>query len=394
MKLNKSNKDSELYYYFNAKGEKLWMYRHKYNDVSGKRREKKKSGFKTEKAALQILLDVKAATLRGESKRVENDQITVGEWLDIWYDTHKNDWKITSRKQREMVIRLHMKPALGHYKLQQLDRSTYKREYLNKLEKKYKPSSVQLFHTLFKIAINAAVDDEVLPRNRFTKIILSSSIEIEEKPSNFFTPTELVSFLKAAKENENITNYSYLLTVAYTGIRRGEAFGLQWKNIDFINKTITIERTRDNTSVRSPKTKNSYRTILIDDLLVKQLKAYRLWCIETMLGHGYKLSNDSFIFTSYQTGQPATDNSVLYAFRRILKNTGLPKVTLHGLRHTHATILLNQGSNVKVIAERLGNTPKMIYEIYGHVLEELEHATVAAFSQGLESIGAKSGANL
>lgn len=113
---------------------------------------------------------MKAATIRGESKQVEHDQMTIGEWLDTWYNTHKNSWKPTSRAQREMAIRLQMKPLLGHYKLQTLDRTTYKREFLNVLEKKYKPSTVHLFHTLFKIAINAAVEDEILSRNRFTKL--------------------------------------------------------------------------------------------------------------------------------------------------------------------------------------------------------------------------------
>lgn len=112
-----------------------------------------------------------------------------------------------------------------------------------------------------------------------------------------------------------------------------------------------------------------------------------------MLSFGYKFTEESFVFISHHTGEPATDNSVLYAFRRILKRTGLPQVTSHGLRHTHATILLNQGSNVKVIAERLSNTPQMVYEIYGHVLEELESETVAAFSYSLEASGAKSRAN-
>ena len=369
------------------------MYRHKYYDNIGKRKEKKKSGFKTEKAALKSLLEVKAATLRGNSKQVENDQMTVGEWLDIWYETHQNSWKVTSRAQREMAIRLHIKPLIGHYKLQKLDRSTYTREYLNVLEKKYKPRTVRLFHTLFKIAINAAVEDEILLRNRFTKITLSSNNDTPEEKANYFTPEQLVKFLAAAKELENITNYSFLLTVSYTGIRRGEAFGLQWKNIDFDKKTITIERTRDNKGVRSPKTKNSYRTILIDDLLINQLKEYRKWCRETMLSFGYKISDDSFVFTSHQTGKPLTDNSILYAFRRLLKATGLHAVTIHGLRHTHCTILLNRNSNVKVIAERLGNTPQMIYEIYGHVLKELETESVALFSQSLETSGAKIGAN-
>lgn len=369
------------------------MFRHKYYDAIGKRKEKKKSGFTTEKAALKALLEVKAATLRGEVKRVEHDQLTVGQWLDIWFNSHKDNWKITSRKQREMAIRLQFKPLLGHYKLQTLDRTTYQREFINVLKKKYKSSTVELFHRLFKIAINAAVEDEILTRNRFTKIKVIDNDTVEEEKENFFTPEQLKTFLEVAKREENITNYTFVLTVAYTGMRRGEAFGLQWKNIDFHKKTVTIERTRDNKGVRTPKTKNSYRTILIDDVLINQLKVYRTWCKEIMLSFGYKWSEDSFVFTSYQTGQPLTDTSILYTFRRVLKKANLPTITIHGLRHTHCTMLLNKGVNVKVIAERLGNTPQMIFEIYGHVLKELEEESVSAFSESLNASGAKTGAN-
>lgn len=393
VKLFTSAKEPEMYHYFNGKGEKLWMFRHKYYDSSGKRKEKKKSGFKTEKTALKALLEVKAATLRGESKRIDHDNLTVGEWLDIWYEMNKSKWKVTSCKQREMVIRVHMKPLLGRYKLQKLDRITYQREYINKLEKKHKPNTVRLFHNLFKIAINGAVEEEILPRNRFTKVTFSAPDHDDKKQENFLTPSELVTFLDTAKQYENITNYSFLLTVAYTGVRRGEACGIQWKNVDFENNTITIERTRDDNGIRPPKTKNSYRTILVDPFLMNQLKTYRKWCMEIMLSVGYKFTGDSFVFTNHQTGEPIKDNSVWYAFSKTLKKANLPKITLHGLRHTHCTILLNQGLNVQVIAGRLGNTPQMIYEVYGHILKELEQQSVTLFSQSLKASGAKSGAN-
>jgi len=112
-----------------------------------------------------------------------------------------------------------------------------------------------------------------------------------------------------------------------------------------------------------------------------------------MLSFGYKITDDSYVFISHQTGKPSTDNTILYALRRLLNKNGLPPVTIHGLSHTHCTILLNEGSNVKVIAERLGNTPQMIFEIYGHVLEELETESVSLFSQSLEANGAKFRAN-
>ncbi|KAB2334298.1 tyrosine-type recombinase/integrase [Bacillus mesophilum] len=379
MKLIKSKKDKDLYSYYNAKKEKLWCYRYKYYDVLGKRKEKYKQGFTSENEAYRALLEVKAGVINGEVKRVENSNLTVGEWLDIWFETHKNGWKVTSQLQRENAIKYQMKPLLGKYKLSELDKSTYKRVFINELLKSYEGSTVQLFHRLFKVAINAAVDDEILPRNRFNKI----SIPHEKSDDNFLTVEELKHFLKFSKETDNITNYTLILLLAFTGVRKGEALGLKWEDINFEDKTITIKRTRDEKGERTPKTQNSYRTIMIDDALVSQLKVYRKWCRETMLSFGMHLTEKDFVFISYQTGKPIGSNTLKYSIDRITKKAGLKRITPHGLRHTHATVLISQRIPVKTIADRLGNTPQMILDIYGHSFKELEAETVASFSNAL-----------
>ncbi len=394
VKLYKSTKEPEIYHYFNANKEKLWMYRHKYYDAANKRREKKKSGFKTEKAALKALLEVKAATLRGETKHIENDNLTVGQWLDIWYETNHKKWKVNTRLQREAAIRLHLTPILGHYKLQKLDKITYEREFINKLDGQFNQSSIRLWHTIFKIAMNAAVENELISRNRITKVTFAN-VEEEKKELNYLSPDQLVTFLDDAKRNESITSYSFLLTIAYTGIRKGEAMGLQWRNIDFVNNTIKIERTRDDRGARSPKTKNSYRTILVDPVVMKQLKTYQKWCKQKLLSYGKKLNenDNTYVFISEYTAEPVLAGQSKRIVDRITKRTSLPKITVHGLRHTHCTILLSRGVNVKVIAERLGNTHDMVYKVYGHVLKEMETESVSLFSQSLQTGGAKSGAN-
>ncbi|EOP82982.1 hypothetical protein IGM_05177 [Bacillus cereus HuB4-4] len=379
MKMHKSKKDNDLFYYFNTKDEKLWCYRHRYYDALGKRREKYKQGFKNEKDAYRALLEIKASVLNGDTKQVENSNLTISEWLDIWFEAHKNDWKISSQIQRKNAIKYQMKPILGKYKLADLDKTTYKRVFINELLKKYEPSTVQLFHRLFKVAINAAVDDEIIPRNRFNKI----TIKNERTDDNFLTADELKKFLSSAKELENITNYTLLLLLAFTGLRKGESLGLKWENIDFENNTLTVERTRDNKGARTPKTQNSYRTILIDDTLIKQLKTYHIWCKETKLSFGTRLSDKDFIFISYQTGTPITDNAIKFSMDRLIKKTGYKRITPHGLRHTHATILISQRIPVKVIADRLGNTPAMILDIYGHSFKQLEEETVESFSKAL-----------
>ncbi|MYL20058.1 hypothetical protein GLW04_09185 [Halobacillus litoralis] len=103
------------------------MYRYRYTDERGKGREKKRIGFKTEKEAPQALLEIQVAALRGETGKLEYSNYTIADWFDFWYETPEQDWKTTSRKQREMAILLQIKALLGHYKLQNLDKTTYKK---------------------------------------------------------------------------------------------------------------------------------------------------------------------------------------------------------------------------------------------------------------------------
>ncbi|WP_040981011.1 tyrosine-type recombinase/integrase [Oceanobacillus jeddahense] len=387
-KLNKSKKDKDLYWYTNKKGEKLWMYRHKYKDIFGNRKEKKKSSFESEDAALKALLKVKADLLDRNMKQVEKDQITISQWFDIWYETNKKDWKEPTRKQRERILRMHIKPLLGNYKLSTLDKSTYKREFINELIEGYSFGSVHLYHTIFKSGINAAVDDEILLRNRFKKVSVPEK-DHQGIKDNYLDENELNKLLSFSKEHSTETNYSLVLTLAYTGLRKGEALGLQWNDIDFDSKSITVERTRDHIGIRSPKSKNSYRTIPVDDLVLSHLKNYKKWCKEIKFQYGKHLKDDDLVFTS-RLGNPITCHSPNATFNRLIEKGNLKQITLHGLRHTHATVLLNLGLPPKAIADRLGNSTKMINEVYGHTLKETENKAVQLFSA---SLGAASGAN-
>jgi integrase len=202
-----------------------------------------------------------------------------------------------------------------------------------------------------------------------------------ETTDNFLTASELKFFLSSAKQLENNTNYTLILLLAFTGLRKGEAYGLKWENIDFGGKTLTVERTRDNKGVRSPKTKRSYRIILIDDVLINQLKTYLIWCKEVKLSFGMHLFDDDYIFISHQSGTAITGNTLKYCFDRLAIRSGSKRVTPHGLRHSHATILISQRIPVKVIADRLGNTPQMILDIYRHSFKDLEEESVQALNR-------------
>lgn len=397
LKLNKSKKDPELYYYFNAKGEKKWMYRHKYYNQYGKRKEKKER-YNTEKEAYQALLNIKVDTIRGATKPVEFSNYTVAQWFDTWYETYSQNWKISTRTQRESSIRLHIKPLLGSYKLSELKRTTYQKEFINTLLKNKKPSTVESLHNIFKIGINSAVEDEIISRNRFTKLNVHNEERKEKEinsvnsslEENYLEVHELVKLLDKAKGILNITSYTILLVLAYTGLRKGEGNGLCWNNIDMENQTITIERTRDNKGVRPPKTKNSYRTIDLDESVIEQLKKYKTWCKKTLLSFGRHLKEDDYVFISYQKGKPLSENTFNSALDRVIKKIGIKRITPHGLRHTHATVLLNDNENrstIEDVAARLGNTPQEIHKTYHHILKERKKETATIFTELVRSTG-------
>lgn len=379
-KKNYLKNEPEVFWYLNAKGDKLWGFRHRYYDALGNRREKPKQGLATETIAIRELLKVKTDLINGNVKRVDNSNITVSEWMDIWFEANRINWGIKTLLQREEVIENKIKPMLGRYRLADLTLSTYRKEYINKLLKTHAPGSVKIYHLTVSVAINAAVDDEIIAKNRFNKI----KIKVGKRKDNYLTPKELNHFLDISKKMVNITYHSLFFLLAYTGLRKGEALGLKWKNIDFQSRTLTVERTRDHYGVRVPKTARSYRTIPIDEELITILKAYRKWCKKTKFTFGKHLKDDDFIFISTIADAPISV-SFQHPFQKILNESGVNIITPHGLRHTHASILIMKRP-VNEVADRLGNTPEMIHKVYGHLMDEMKIKSVTAFSESMKNV--------
>lgn len=373
-------------------GEKRFMYRHRYYNALGKRKEKKKSGFKTEKDALRALLEVKALTINNQSSKLEYEDMTVQQIIELWFEHQKRTWKPTTETNHKIAIEKHILPLIGNKKASKLTRAAYINDFINvKLDEGKAPSTVHRYHSIVRAAINFAVDEEMIDRNRFSSVRIAKNNVLD----NFLEPDELQIFLNKAKEIGDITQYTLIYLLAYTGMRKGEAHALKWSDIDFENNTIFIQATRDRHGYRRPKTDRSVRNIEVDVKIIDLLRKYKTESKKELLMFGTPLKETDYVFINLNSNVVVYDVYEIHFFDKVYQslkddNISIKKISPHGLRHTHISILINMNIPPTDIAQRVGNSLEMIYNVYAHHFSKKEKSTVAAFSNSLS--GADSGA--
>jgi integrase len=177
-------------------------------------------------------------------------------------------------------------------------------------------------------------------------------------------------------------------------MRRSEALGLRWCDVNLETSTISVTQTlhqlRSGEYIfREPKSKHSKRQIALSPSL-----AILLWQYQLKQEHAHKLFGESLtpkgLVFSHPDGRPFRPNSVTRAFQAIADSVGLRGARLHDLRHAHATILLQEGVHPKIVQERLGHSSvSTTLDIYSHVIPGLQEAAACKFEEGLQSILAK-----
>ena len=188
------------------------------------------------------------------------------------------------------------------------------------------------------------------------------------------TPEQVSRFLEAAK---NDPWYALFLTAVTTGMRPGEYLALQWKDINFETRTLSVKRTvTPKGEFQEPKTARSRRSIRLLPSVIQALRSHRIHQAEWRLKQGEAYVNKDLVFAS-ETGQPLNErNLVNRHFKPILRAAGLPEtLRLYDLRHTCATLLLAAGENPKVVSERLGHASvTLTLDTYSHVLPDMQQA--------------------
>jgi len=180
----------------------------------------------------------------------------------------------------------------------------------------------------------------------------------DENGTRVLTPAEISAFLGAVREAKYRTLFMLAIT---SGARQGELLGLKWGDVDWKNNQIHIQRTFNNLEWYETKTKNSNRRIDLGPAMMTELKKWRLACLPGEL---------DLVFPN-EAGQPMNHNNMVNRhFIPALRTAKVEKIRFHDLRHTYASLMIEQGENIKYIQTQLGHSsPTVTLNVYAHLMQ-------------------------
>jgi integrase len=353
--------------------------------LTGKRQNKTIGTYRTLKAAEKAERDALVAQERGTL--VDPSKVTVGELLADWLKAKVAVISRNSHADYEIAIRRHINPALGSVIAQQLTPARVQAQYSAWQEVGMSPRMVHRCHLVLSQALAQAVRFGILNRNVCGEL---------EKPSiartkpNVWSPVESAAFLEEAKRDA-LAPLWFLL--ALEGMRRGEGLGLRWTDVNWdrgtvhIVQTVAPDKRNRGTAVIQPRTKTSAgaRSVKLTAETLMMLTEHKDRQRFQRQAAGERWQDHDLIVCT-ATGTPVNPNNVTRSYNRLVILSGVPRIRVHDLRHTAATMLLRAGVPPKIVSERLGHaTVAITLDTYSHVLPEMQDVAASAMSALLAS---------
>lgn len=415
---------------------KVYQYSFEIAKVDGKRRQITKSGFATKSEAQKAGV-IAYNEYMNNGKIFNSSNMSYADYLEYWISTYANlNLKYSTIVTYYNIIKIHLKPRIGHYMLSQID-SRLLQETINKIyvdnsfSKNYIASILKVIKGSFKYACYSL---NLINENPAERVHAPRMNKIDKDPVHIFTQEEIEKILDRFKDSHSI--YYSFLTAFYTGMRISEVYALTWDCVDFDKKTITINKNIvKRNQYGMPKRKNitkghsvgvwyygdcknpqSKRTISVGDTLLNALKDYKKEQEENIKFYGdsylkyyektvinevtnkeetklldakvelqVALPEAKLVFVK-DNGQFLGTDTDKYAFKVIHYELGIPS-RFHDFRDTHATRLIESGADIKAVSKRLGHsTIQTTYNIYVKVTNKMETDTVDKFENFAENI--------
>ncbi len=407
----------------------FYQYKFEIAKVDGKRKFLSKSGFKTKSEAEKEGVIAYNDYLNTGNSFSASD-MSYSDFLDYWLENYCYiNLKYHTIEGYSNIIKNHIKPNIGYFRLSQITRSTLQ-EFINKIyvNKSFSKNFLNNIKKVIKGSFTYAYETDFIRVNPAIGLKLPKYDIPPEDPAHIFTNEEINLILDRFKNNHCV--YYAFLTAYCTGLRVAEVFALTWEDIDFYNKTISVNKnilkknqaggtkqshiSGNSTTVwyfGTCKTETSYRTIPIGDTLVNALKEYKQEQEEHRKNYGdtYMKHYKKTVINPYNNKQEikiinahaeievalpevklvflknngvfeGTD-SCKYPFKVIHYELGIP-CRFHDFRDTHATRLIESGADIKAVSKRLGHRNiDTTYNIYVRVTEKMENETANKFEK-------------
>ncbi|MEH7108786.1 tyrosine-type recombinase/integrase [Bacillus sp. JJ1764] len=296
------------------------------------------------------------------------------DYLQEWIQTKKIIVGIHMQQLIESIVKNHINPKLGHMELTKI-KPIHIQSLINQLAGKgYSSETIIKVRSVIRNSMEHACDLDLISVNSAVKVKLpraSKKVDIE-----VWNKDEVNHFLRAAKEDRNFVLF-HLAIMA--GMRQGELLGLRWKDVDLEKGLIRMSQTLSHDwkqFLEGAKTKSSIRTIQIPKPTTKLLKKQKVHISKEKLEMGQDYEDHDLVICT-KLGTPLNPANVRRTFKRLLSQAEVKSIRFHDLRHTHATLLLSEGVNVKVISERLGHSNiKITLDTYSHILPTMQQEAV------------------
>lgn len=297
---------------------------------------------------------------------------TLGLWIEEWLATWCSGISSRTKSDYERLCRRYLPVQLRTRQLALITPSEIQ-AFVNELSARgLSPRTVRMAHGALRTCLNRAVRLGKISRNVATLVELPRNAHTERQ---YLNASQAATFLSGCACDEWGDFFALLLL---TGLRPGEALGLQWGDLD--SNVLRVRRALihvagEQARLSTTKTGRS-RVIPLGDVAMKALKNHRRRQAERRLLLGARYTDQDLIFSNQSGGFADMHNIISRHFKPLLQRLSLPSVRLYDLRHSHATLLLAAGEHPKVVQERLGHSSiTLTLDVYSHVVPEMQQRT-------------------
>lgn len=351
--------------------------------VTGRRRQPEQPGFRTKREAFNWWVRHVAPELERRDGR-GLPQITLADWASSWLRSVRHTIAPNTYTTYEASIRIHIVPRLGDIQLAKLSAERIRIWHGELLDAGLSPRTVHSHHGTLNRMLKQALKDEVIDRNPAAD---NWPAVPEHGPRDFLDEDQRRRFLALLAPDDQL--HVIWRTALYTGLRISELLGLRWVNVDRARGRLSVTEQlvmyRDGSwELRAPKTRRSIRTISLPAPCIADLNAHYRRQAGTRLALGELWQDHGLVFTRGH-GQPMYRQYVTDRLQRFCELHGLPRISMHTLRRTHATWLGSLGEHPSVIQHRLGHASSRItLELYQQVSATMDQQAARLIEADLQ----------